>query len=493
MFLLNLSAMKFHKLVRFSLKSFCIFGIIFTSTIIFYSSNSLFPTETYRKLLIAAYESNLINTQVTERAPAGWGADKATECLTLGLGLSNSKFQERLLDFFPNGKGSYNPCVGVIAWATNNDEFQYVSYARYWHVHSEILRWLVLIFGVSGTRAMLAMLILSSCLYLCFIISNLVNSKSRSRLIIFPLALGIMYFFSGLFDIQASMTHALSELTILLIIISSLRILSPANRSSPYFCGFAMGGIYVVSSYMINPQSIPVAILTWGLIPLMLFTTKSQEEAVLIWKRALHLFLGIGVGYLTLWFSKWIAIDLLTEYPIWNDVASQAEHRSSQDVSSLSVGVGKHLRFADDLPASVQSVIANFSALAIRVWDPRHSNVWALVIILLLVSTGLLGLKKFLARELNQIGFSKGATFSLSSRIRHSTYALLASFVLLVIWYTSLAQHSFDHSTYTYRSLSYLVSGTLLVLLSYWSTSPNVRNLNDTSSDFDAKHRQSNF
>lgn len=461
--------MKSHSFTQILLKTIGIFVIIFVSAAILYSSNSIFPKESYRAMLLNAFNSNLINTQVVERAPTGWGADKATECLSLGIGLSEFDLRDSLLDKYPNAVESYNPCLGVIRWAQNSSEYEFISYARYWHTHSEILRWLILLIGIPGVRAILSIMIIMSCLYLLLQVSRLSQGCVKPRLLVIFPALGIMYFLSGLMDIHASMTHALSELSILFIVIISLKVLDQTHNLNPFLWGFAIGGTYVVTSYMINPQSIPVAILTWSLIPLLLFKTRTKNDIQVLWRRTLVLFTGIGFGYLILWISKWIAVDLLTDYPIWDDVISQAGHRSSQSISSLSSGVGENLRFVEGLPAALQSLVANVSALAIRLWDPRYSNAGGFIAVLAMVSVGLLILKHALLNTSSKENTSPEYFIHTQVMLVNTLYVLIVCLTLLAGWYVAMAQHSFDHATYTYKSLSYLVSGLVLSLLSYWS------------------------
>jgi hypothetical protein len=75
---------------------------VLIAILLLYSSQFFFPANTYRESLQSAFQNDLIASNVTERTPTGWGSDKATECLSLGMGLKQiDNFNELLLNFYP--------------------------------------------------------------------------------------------------------------------------------------------------------------------------------------------------------------------------------------------------------------------------------------------------------------------------------------------------------------------------------------------------------
>lgn len=459
--------MKFQVSQRPLVATISAYLVILTSIILLYFSQTLFPRETYQNLIAETSKYDLVNSEVVTRAPTGWGADRATECLSLGMGLKPVSSSEILLNYYPNIKGSYNPCEGLIAWSSGQStDFEFTSYARYWHGHSEILRWGTLLFGVPVVRALLALILIS----LYFILGITIYRTLKNAVPFAPqltiIALLVSYYLSGAIDLHNSMTHVLSEITILIMSIISLRLIN-GTHIRVFSFGFAMGGAYVTTSYMINPQSIPVAIISWSVIPLLIGAKKSQKEHFLIWRRFCFLFSGIMAGYIALWMSKWILIDLLTSYPIWNDVLSQAQYRSSQSVTDLSSGVSANLSFAQNLPAPIQAILANMLALGIKIWDPRFASLYGLLLILIV----LMILFVYLKSQRIRVNFNN--TESIPAR--QLIYANTTSLLCLFGWYAFMAQHSFDHATYTYRSLSLWTSGLILSIGSSLVCSRTIR------------------
>jgi hypothetical protein len=375
------------------------------------------------------------------------------------MGLRETTFSERLLNFYPNQKDTYNPCTGLMEWSAGNEnQYLFVPYARYWHGHSEILRWLTLFFGVAVTRALLATLLIGLYFLLGFQIYKLLKSKIPFVIQTTLTALLGAFYFSGSIDLQNSMTHLLSEISLILIAIVSLKILLNEKRNALVW-GFSIGGVYVTTSYMINPQSIPVVIISWALIPILISNGIHRIQTFNLWKRFANLIVGVGAGYLSLWVTKWVLIDLLTSFPIWDDVRSQAAHRSSQSVSDLSAGVSTHLEFAANLPASLQAIVANLTALGIKIWDPRFGSITGPLLLSVVVLLGIL----LMNRRLNEFGAINSEKIVNSSK--QIAAANVLSLSILLTWYSFMAQHSFDHATYTYRSLAYFVSGLVFSIM----------------------------
>jgi uncharacterized membrane protein len=50
------------------------------------------------------------------------------------------------------------------------------------------------------------------------------------------------------------------------------------------------------------------------------------------------------------------------------------------------------------------------------------------------------------------------------SLVTASVFTWILSLVSVLVWYIFLTQHSFDHATYTYRSLAIVLSGLPLII-----------------------------
>jgi hypothetical protein len=158
---------------------------------------------------------------------------------------------------------------------------------------------------------------------------------------------------------------------------------------------------------------------------------------------------GWTIGYLLTFITKWILVGVFTNFNIWDDVRNQVLYRSSQTGTNLSEGVGRHLEFAQTFPAFIQSWVANISTLLIHIVDPRYSSLlFVLSFITFATILTLLILKFFVKCYIENPSYYK-----------YIVGVILISLLFLLGWYAMLAQHSFDHATYTYRSLVIWLGG----------------------------------
>lgn len=454
-----------HKSLVLLWKILAVHILVLLSILFFYSSQNFFPAELYRSKLQAAYTYGLIGANTIERAPTGWGSDKATECLSLGMGLKKDlDLGDRLLNYYPASITTYNPCEGLINWVKGNPgQYEFQSYARYWHGHSEIIRWLVLFFGLPIARALLWLTMFAMLFALWSVMKKVLSTVSRRPNVISFIIVSVYAFFTGISDLHSSMTHLLSEISILGIALFAYKVLRIGSSTSIILSGYGLGGAYVCTSYMINPQSIPAAILVWATIPIMVKT----RDAINILKKSIQFIISLVIGYVLVWASKWIMISMLTPYDIWLEVKKQAIHRSSHSADSLSEGVARHFIGFDEYPPFLRAIIANIGALVSKIYDPRYSTVLALgiySIALLLATVLLVRLRKQKSITLETFQALE-AQFTLSV-----LFVWFLSIFSVLIWYTFLTQHSFDHATYTYRSLVIPLSVLPLILTAVVNT-----------------------
>ena len=375
------------------------------------------------------------------------------------MGLTNVKSpSDLLMNFHPNSRETYNPCGGLYSWTFDkSSEFEFQSYARYWHGHAEIIRWLVFFLGLPIARSFLWLIMFYFLFQLGSQLTRDINAQQVRSGIWGLFAVGIYAFFAGLPDLHTSMTHLLSEISIIIIALISYKLLQHQSKSHLILSGFAMGGAYVCTSYMINPQSIPPAILVWASIPLILRT----GSVIPLLKKTILLISSFIFGFVTLWISKWVLIDQTTSYDIWKEVRSQALHRSSHSVTSLSDGVARHLSQFDSFPASIQAILANLAALVSKVYDPRYSSPILLSVYAILCFGIFLFHMKIKKIQKGSLGSDLNISHSL---VIASVFTWILSLVSVFVWYIFLTQHSFDHATYTYRSLAIVLSGLPLII-----------------------------
>lgn len=425
--------------------------IIFYSTL--YSTRLIFPNEEYNSKLTALFNSQLIETQVTKRTPTGWLADRATECLTLGVGSQKTqKATDVFLDQWNTPVGDYNPCKGLaMGSGFVAKDYETASYARYWHGHAIVTQWILLAIGLPNLKNLIWAINIILIFYLGLILS-LTRKKNRFALLGVSL-MGPYFLFSDQAELHNSITHLYSSIALMLTCVLFLRNYEKDSISQVRL-GTILGSLYCFFLFGLSPQSIPIAIISWAGIFLIF-----NEVSLKIVIKKILLFLSAWIfGYLSTFITKWVIVGLLTDFPIWENARAQLIHRSSQASDALSDGVGVHLLFARDFPAFIQSWIANLSAFMIHLLDPRYSS-----LVLIFLVAGFFTLVMIML----VVKFIKG--WKINDPLTRNLLALnSASLFFLLIWYAGLAQHSYDHATYTFRSIPIWFGGIFasLVLMS---------------------------
>lgn len=421
----------------------CILLVLLLPLIImfFYGSRFVFPVDQYKTKLANSVDSGAITNNLIVRSPAGWGSDRGTECFALSIGLKPENLQENFLDLYPlPAKNSWQPCEGLIRFL-HKDSYENQQYARYWHGYAILTQWLVLIFGFPQVHLLLWVINI--------ILINTTFNKFRSELknkfnkFYFIFAYILYLIGSGAAEIYSSIPHVMSSIYILLSFLIILKISKSKSKLEMAVVAFLIGGFYTFTFTLLNPQSIPVMILSW--VPIILSLRKcALKETFLI---QTFLLIGYSLGATFTWISKWVIVERVTNFDIWRDVTQQISLRTSQNLESLSSGVSQHLSLFENFPVPIKAIIANISAFTVNFADPRYSSlVW-----LILFSSSIFGIII--------------SIFKL--KLNHAHYFViiyqLFGTIMLIFYYAILSQHSFDHATFTYRSIVFIVSGVVLV------------------------------
>jgi hypothetical protein len=413
-------------------------------------TRNLLPLQDVKQQVTLAAEKGLISSEVTGRSPAGWGVDHATECLTLGLGLGKGELGEQLADKFISSKTTFNPCVGLIQNSADVTTETYTeSYARYWHGHAVLSQWLIYFLGLPIFRNLLSIVALFL-LILNFSAIEKIRNETNSLPKLYSFLLLCPFVILGDWtDVYASIPHILANIGCMGITLIFSRLLDESKNHNLFYSGLILGSLYNFILFMLSPQSIPIMLLTWVLLPRIMSGRNIRTESV----KFSVFFAGILFGYIATWIGKWILVAQLTDIDIFGNVLSQALHRTNTNVTSLSSGVSLNLDFISGAPVFVQSIFANITALGIHIADPRYSSdyYFAFLGLILLV---------FIARY-----FQRFVQLDKSERNQNYRYIAVLAFTtfILLAWYSILGQHSFDHATYTFRSLAILLGGYICV------------------------------
>jgi hypothetical protein len=448
------SSFQFEKLLTF-LRSFLIGNLVLVVLISvycgIYMTRNLMPHEQIRDQITLAAEKGLISVDATGRAPAGWGVDHATECLTLGLGLDKGGLGKQLSDKFVTSKTDFNPCAGLLQHSSSqNTDTITESYARYWHGHAVISQWLIYFLGLPIFRNLLWIVALILLLLNYRAIEKIRNEGNSFPKYFSFLLLSPYVAFGDWADVYGSIPHILANIGCMGISLLFFKHIGNKNNPQLYLSGIILGSIYNFMLFMLSPQSIPIMLLTWVLLPRIISGKNIRDE----FTKFTCFFTGILTGYCLTWISKWIIVSQLTDINIFQNVFGQALHRTSIDQANLSSGVSSHIDFVSGAPVYVQSLIANMSALGIHVADPRYSSKYYFFTLgfvsLIICARKIQGFFLLEKSERNQI-------------LKYFRVLFLAT-SFLFLWYSILGQHSFDHATYTFRSLAILSGGYLAVV-----------------------------
>ena len=418
-----------------------------------YTTRLIFPNDEYNYKIHKLFDSKLIETQVTKRTPTGWLADSATECLTLGVGSQKIKqATDVFLDQWNTPEGDYNPCKGLAmssGFVTGN--YETASYARYWHGHAVITQWALLVIGLPNLKNLIWAVNITLIFYLGSMMSL---NRNKNRFTIVGISLmGPYFLFSDQAELHNSITHLYSSVALMLTCILFLR----SHKKDFIYqirLGTILGSFYCFFLFGLSPQSIPISIISWAGIYLIF----NKVRLKLVLRKIAFFITGWIFGYLSTFISKWVLVGLLTDFPIWENAKAQLIHRSSQTSDALSDGVGVHLLFAKDFPAFIQSWIANLSTFMIHLIDPRYSNLFLVLLVAGFFVVVMVSLILRFAWEWK----------SENPLVRNLLVLNSASLFFLLFWYAGLAQHSYDHATYTFRSIPIWFGGICasLVLMS---------------------------
>ena len=412
-----------------------------------YLTRDVFPHKDYENRIEQSYSSNLIDTHVTGRSPTGWGIDHATECLSIGLGLEPGSLRTLILDNYRNPGTDYNPCLGLSEFISGNSVTTLESYSRYWHGHAVLSQWLIYFLGIGTFRLLLWVIMIGLCtLIFKELTIHLPIKAAHPRVFYFLLIAPFIVFGDGS-DVHGSATHAMANIGCLLISWLYLRGRINQPGKSHHYLALILGSIYNFVLFMLSPQSIPVMLIIFTFIPLILFGKNFKDEGK---KLTIFLF-NFGFGYMTTWICKWILVSSMTQFNIWQNVSSQITHRTDQNPMALSDGVAIHLGFVNSAPVFIRSWVANLAAFGIHLADPRYASrpFIAMVLALIILAGIFFGRNLFLTRGID------------IRLIRQSYFAFFIAACFLLFWYAILGQHSFDHATYTFRSIAILFGGFL--------------------------------
>lgn len=382
------------------------------------------------------------------RATTGWGIDYGTECIALGMNLSDEPhkyegIRARFYDSYSQ-KGTDSPGLdpcGGLSDILNDTKEQYPSgtYLRNWWGISIFSQFMVIFFGLAQFKLIISVLNLIAIALIFRNFSQRIQTKNPHKtifLFLFPfLAL------SDFIEIHNSFPHAIATLLMFCTVIGIEKLTNKRNLGLISIAYFAIvsGAIYNFS-FWILPQNV----LIMGAGALLLLGYSEAIRFHLILKQISVFGIYWIMGFIGSTVIKWIISFFLFGDEVTSSIRSSLSLRLSQGNSGLNTPLQNYLGGLGERPLWFNSILINYAAFFQKLVDPRYSSLILVVTIIVFfnLALGLLFIAKI--RKIVR----SGNIYDLG------IFAITAAVLLSpALYYAITANHSFNHATMTFRSI----------------------------------------
>lgn len=337
----------------------------------------------------------------------GMARDNHTDAIMLGNAVYDDKDKnilEKALGVYRYVDESQMPISSLQAFLDkeNVGGGEEVSYPRYWHGYLIVLKPLLCIFTYSQIRIFNVLLQSILLILLSIKLSKKTNWRysvclSGGALAVFP------------FVVPLCMQYSTATYVMLFGCIIYLNHIDYWERDNRILYYFMLVGI--VTSYV---DFLTYPIITLGGLLVIGVLVTGERTGYIIKNSAMWC-----LGYFGMWFGKWMAASIILKENVINDGFEQMVFRTSNATDTMA---GKKI-------SALSAVFANFSSM---------TNIYYIVVFLLLFIFLISVVKKQREFRLKNI-----------VKQRHFLWVALYPF----IWYAVLKNHSYDHSSFTYRAL----------------------------------------
>ncbi len=311
----------------------------------------------------------------------------------LDLAASNYYFNER------------NPLDGLTNYL-NNRELSKYNYSRYWHGYSLPLKILLSIFNLSEVKIINYYFQMLLIILICL---ELKNKKLQKYILPFLISI----FFMMPMVIYKCLPYSL---TYNLTLISSLFIIKYSNKINKNI-NYVFLLIGILTSYN-DLLTTPLLTLCYPLLIYLLISKLSTKEKI---KKVFILSIFWAIGYLGMWFLKWIISSIILHKNILSEAYDTILFRMSK--TDLK---GNNTKLLDPLFSNIKIFSEGINIILLM-----------LIFILFLIVIIRLLLDKY---------------NKLDSYEEIIPYVIV--FCFPIIWYIVISNHSLIHSKFTYRILS---------------------------------------
>lgn len=325
--------------------------------------------------------------------------DNFTDTLMLNTAYSvdsNDPIKSALVNVRYDGKVESTNQISNLEKLYLHKDIQQVGYERYWHGYLLYLRPLLTMFSYSSIRNIITLFLYSS-----FIVFMYLSWKKLGKKVALSLLFGL--FAVDFFYLGQSMQFS----SVFLIgLLGSIYLLYRYKRNcSLYTLFFIIGALTSFFDLLTAP------LVTLGIL---LIAATSLEN-----KNIKNIFLHCiswSVGYLLLWFSKWLIVDLLFTH--------------GAIVTAFNEIVNRTVNQADANFSHFNAVKLNFFQLI------GYNHVNKIIVLFLFIISSIFFLRYF--------------TFGKEKINKSIPWILIGS--IPYIWYLIAANHSYLHVWYTYRN-----------------------------------------
>lgn len=316
-------------------------------------------------------------------------------------GVSTQEVVKDALGDLPRESKDYLMTEELSKLVDHNSDQKTYEYARYWHGYIPILRPLLLIFNISQIRILFYLITLILIAYLVKKIWDKNKILAISTILCF-LIFDIVFWhlnIQGVFVMIITLSMA--------CLIANKKI----NSNNITFAYFIVGALIAYLDFLTFP-------LLSFLLPLVIYTLFNKEDN----KKDLYTLLiknmfSWGIGYLAIWASKWMLIDVIYQEGMIDHAITQVIYRT---------GIAENrMPFGQMVLGGILNNLASSFAIIILVF------IFYLFVISVIVFDTKGNIKKYI------LGSKK------------TIYYIVCG--LVYAWYIVFAEHSWQHYFYTYR------------------------------------------
>lgn len=293
----------------------------------------------------------------------------------------------------------------------HNKDIEQVGYERYWHGYLIYLRPLLTFFSYSIIR-----IIISIFLYSSFIIFIYSSWKKLGKKVTIALLLGLIsvdFFFLG---------QSMQFSSIFLVgLLGSIYLLYTYKRNSSLYPLF-----FIVGSLTSFFDLLTAPLVTLGIL-LIVATSLGDKNIKNIFLNCI----SWSTGYLLLWFSKWLIVDLLFTH---GAIATAFDQIINRTVNQAGAN------------------FSHFSTVKLNLFQLiGYNRVNKIIVLFLFIISSVFFLRYF--------------TFRKEKINKSLPWILIGS--IPYVWYLIAANHSYLHVWYTYRNQFMTVVSLLLVIMEF--------------------------